>query len=79
MIREQNVAKPRVLVLKWSLCELAHNSLKLSQWTFLLSFFLFLPSFLSEPHLQRMEVPRLGVEWELQLPACTTATATPDP
>ena len=26
-----------------------------------------------------MEVPRLGVRSELQLPACTTATATPDP
>ena len=26
-----------------------------------------------------MEVPRLGVEWELQPPAYTTATATPDP
>ena len=26
-----------------------------------------------------MEVPRLGVEWELQLPAYTTATATQDP
>ena len=26
-----------------------------------------------------MEVPRLGVELELQLPACTTATATQDP
>ena len=26
-----------------------------------------------------MEVPRLGVELELQLPACTTATARPDP
>ena len=26
-----------------------------------------------------MEVPRLGVESELQLPACTTATATQDP
>ena len=25
-----------------------------------------------------MEVPRLGVESELQLPAYTTATATPD-
>ena len=25
-----------------------------------------------------MEVPRLRVEWELQLPAYTTATATPD-
>ena len=28
------------------------------------------------PHLQHMEVPRLGVESELQLPAYTTATAT---
>ena len=26
-----------------------------------------------------MEVPRLGVQSELQLPAYTTATATPDP
>ena len=28
-----------------------------------------------EPHSRDMEVPRLGVEWELQLPAYTTATA----
>ena len=28
------------------------------------------------PHLPHMEVPRLGVEWELQLLA--SATATPD-
>ena len=28
---------------------------------------------------RHMEVPRLGVESELQLPAYTTATATPDP
>ena len=30
-------------------------------------------------HLWNMEVPRLGVESELWLLACTTATATPDP
>ena len=30
------------------------------------------------PHLRHMEVPRLGVESELQLPAYTTVTATPD-
>ena len=30
------------------------------------------------PHLQHREVPRLGVKSELQLPAYTTATATPD-
>ena len=28
--------------------------------------------------VQHMEVPRLGVEWELQLPAYTTVTATRD-
>ena len=30
------------------------------------------------PHLRHMEVPRLRIESELQLPADTTATATPD-
>ena len=35
-------------------------------------------SFLLKPLLWHMEVPRLGVEAELQLPAYTTATATPD-
>ena len=39
--------------------------------------FIFL-SFLG-PYLQHPEVPRLGVEWELHLPAYTTATATRDP
>ena len=41
---------------------------------FLFPFFVFLG-----PHLQHMEVPRLGVELELQLLAYTTATAKPDP
>ena len=40
---------------------------------FLFSFFCFLGL-----HLQPMEVPRLEVELELQLPAYTTATAIPD-
>ena len=31
------------------------------------------------PHLQHMDVPRLGVESELRLPAYATATAKPDP
>ena len=53
----------------------------------LLSLFLF-PSFFIHlfiyfvflgPHLWRVEVPRLGVQLELQLPACTTATAMWDP
>ena len=41
----------------------------------LLTFFFFI----FESHLQHMEVPRPGVESELQLPAYTTAMATPDP
>ena len=38
-------------------------------------FFFFFFVFLG-PHPRHMEVPRLGVELELQLPANTTATAT---
>ena len=41
-------------------------------------FFFFCFCFLG-PHLQHMEVPRLGVELELQPLAYTTATATRDP
>ena len=33
----------------------------------------------SDLHLRHMEVPRLGVEKEVQLLAYATATATPDP
>ena len=52
---------------------------------FLSSFLPFLPSFLLSfrlflgLHLQRIEVPRLGVQLELQLLAYTTATVMPDP
>ena len=42
-------------------------------------FYLFLSFVLLGPHLQHMEVPRLGIKSELQLPAYTTATAMPDP
>ena len=35
--------------------------------------------FFSGPRLWHMDVPRIGVEWELQLPVYTTATAMPDP
>ena len=44
---------------------------------FILFYFYFLV-FL-EPHPCHMEVPRLGVELELQLPVYNRATATPDP
>ena len=42
-------------------------------------FILFLFFAFSGSHLRHMEVPRLGVELELQLPAYTMATATRDP
>ena len=45
----------------------------MSGFFFLFSFFFFLGLY-----LQHMEVPSLEVESELQLPAYTTATATPD-
>ena len=43
------------------------------------SLFIFCVSFVFlGPHLRHMELPRLGVESELKLPAYTTATATQD-
>ena len=42
-------------------------------------FFSFFFSFFLELHLWHMEVPKLGVESEVQLPAYTRATATQDP
>ena len=45
--------------------------------SFLFFSFIFFFFFLG-PHLQHMEIPRLGVEIELQLPAYTTTTM-PDP
>ena len=47
------------------------SSIYLSRYLFVVVVFL-------GPHLWHMEVPRLGVELELQLPPCTTARATPD-
>ena len=52
---------------------------------FFFSLSFFLPSFLSfffcflGPYLWHMEIPRLWLKSELQLPACATATATRDP
>ena len=50
----------------------------LSLHLFLFLKFIYLFCFLW-PHLWHMDIPRLEVESELQLPACTTATAMPDP
>ena len=43
-----------------------------------LTLFLFFPLFFSGPHLQHIEVPRLGVQSELQPLTHTTVTATWD-
>ena len=43
------------------------------------SFEIIIIFFFLGPHLWHMEVPRLGVELELQLLVYTTATATPNP
>ena len=45
---------------------------------FLFFSFLFFFFFFLGPYQQHMEVPRLGVKSELQLPAYATATAMPD-
>ena len=43
------------------------------------SYLIFFFFFFSGPHPWHMEVPRLGVDLEPQLPAYTIAMATPDP
>ena len=48
------------------------------KFTFFFFFFFFFFFLLLGPHPLHMEVPRLGVEWKLQLPAYTTTTAMPD-
>ena len=50
---------------------LSHND---TMWVFVLFLFCFLG-----PRPWHMAVPRLGVKWELQLPAYATATAMWDP
>ena len=52
--------------------------LSFSEQTFFYSFFVCFVCFLG-PYPRHMEVPRLGVELELQPQAYTMATATPDP
>ena len=46
---------------------------------FCFGFVFFFSFFFLGPHPQLMEVPRLGIESELQLPTSATATAMPDP
>ena len=52
--------------------------LKSSKMIVIFFFFFFSLCFVGQ-HSQHMEIPRLGVESELQLPAYTIATATSEP
>ena len=50
-----------------------------SDWNTFFFFFFFLAFVLLRQHQRHMEVPRLGVQSELLLPAYARATAMPDP
>ena len=56
-----------------------NSDIRVASYSNLVFFFLFGGGGSLGPHLWHMEVPRLGVESELQLPAYTTATAMQDP
>ena len=61
----------------WWLSKFSLSHLKIGR---VLLYFLFIYLFcILGPHLSPMEVPRLGIKSELQLPTDTTATANPDP
>ena len=64
-----------VKMANFMLCVLYHNKVYISSYPILFLFFYFVLG----PHLQHMEIPRLGVKSKLQLPAYTTATATATP
>ena len=63
--------------IRLKMCLLARGLIPVVVWFFVFLFFVFF-CFLG-PYPQHMEVPRLGVDLELQLLAYTTATAMPDP
>ena len=73
--RGYGVIVPRILLISDpSRFDLYHSLLRLLFGFFFPPFLFFL-----RLHLQHMEVPRLGVESELQLPAYAADTATQDP
>ena len=68
----ENQPSPAPLTARWDHVTSSSQGIvtRNSMYSFFLSFSLFL-----QPHLQHMEVPRLGVQSELQLPAYAKATA----
>ena len=71
-IRLVKLVKRNTYILKKNLLLKINPDFNYASKFFFLSFFFF---FFLGPHLQHMEVPNLGVESELQLPAYTTAIA----
>ena len=65
----------------WQNPTFIHDKKISTNWVYLKcsSTFLFFSFFFSGPQVQYMEVPRLGIKSEIQLPAYTTAMAMPDP
>ena len=65
------------VVRNWSFCWQPHAWAE--KWILQSHLFIYLFIFFLGPHLQHMEIPRLGVISELQLPAYAVATAMWDP
>ena len=55
-----------------------HTPYKVETLVFPLCFYVFVLFFFLQPHQRHIEVPRLGVEWELWPLAYTTAKTMPD-
>ena len=74
-----HVFPPNTLILKFKNAWDSHgcSSPMDFQWRSPPKDYLFIYLF-SEPHLQHMEIPSLGVKLEQQMPAYTTATALPN-
>ena len=82
-VYEQENKTPRCLkmcstsLISGTLVKTPNITSPLLEWLFYLFVYLFIYFCFLGQHSRHMEVPRLGVEVELQLPAYTTATATP--
>ena len=70
---------PAVVPSRGSISLLGDHSCQHASHASVFSSFFFGGGGLLGPHLRHMEVPRLGVQLELQLPAYARATAMPDP
>ena len=81
-LEEKNVINGHSSLTKWKEKDFEkfdnYRANKVNLVVFVGGFFFFFFFFFLEQRLSYMDVPGLGVELELQLPAYTTAIATPD-